>query len=93
MLRGLNLDAHGVLMLLFILACYAVAGSLDYADAQRAEAMRQEARADLHRDALLACMNGGAPGHYTIDANGDRRYIVCGEPFEVTDQNAKGPRT
>lgn len=86
--RDLGIDAHGVLFLLFVLAAYGLAGSLDYAEEQRQEAAAALDRAALHQAALLACLNGGAPGLYTIDDDGHRHYIVCDQPYTISDENA-----
>lgn len=90
--RDLGINATSVPMLLFVLACYGVAGSLEYATERRIEAERQTQRADAQRDALLACLNVGAQGLYTTDTKGRRHYIVCASPFVVSDENVKARR-
>jgi hypothetical protein len=72
-----------------LLVCFGIVGRMDYEDALIAEAERQSANADLNRAALLACLNGGAPGLYTESADGVRVYLVCDPPYEVSDQNIR----
>lgn len=70
----------------FILAAYALVGTLDYQDQLLAEKMAAEARYSEQQAAMLACLNGGAPGYYTLTSEGHRSYLVC-DLYEVTDQN------
>lgn len=78
-----------LIALLLVLAGYGIAGHLDYAEEMRQEVERQTARANQHRDALLACLNGGSPGLYTTLPDGARNYIVCDRVFEVNDRNVR----
>ena len=79
-LRNIGLIAGLILVL-------GITGTMDYADEVRAEAMAQEARADLNRAALLACLNGNAPGLYVEQEDGSRQYLVCSDPYYVSDRN------
>jgi hypothetical protein len=65
------------LTLLLMLVVYGIVGEMDYRDALRAEAERQQTRADLNQAALLACLNGRASGHYYEDSAGNRTYLAC----------------
>jgi hypothetical protein len=73
-----------------LLIAFGIVGRMDYEDALRAEAEAALDQSALHQAALLACLNGGSPGLFTIDANGHRHYLVCGEPFTVSSENTKG---
>lgn len=67
-----------------LLVCYGIVGRMDYEDELIAEAEASAANADLNRAALLACLNGGAPGLYIEQADGSRQYLVCEQPYEVS---------
>ena len=69
-----------------LLLIFGIVGRMDYEDALRAAAEASAANADLNRAALLACLNGGAPGLYT-EHDGVRVYLVCDPPYEVSDEN------
>lgn len=76
------------LLLSLVLIGYGIVGSIDHADEQRREADAALTRANLQQAALLACLNGGAPGLYTIDDNGHRHYLVCSrDHYTVSDEN------
>lgn len=60
LVRLLHLDAPTLRILAGILIIYSIAGSLDYADAQRAEAEYQAQRAAIASGMLAACLNGEA---------------------------------
>ncbi len=72
-----------------LLIAFGIVGRLDYEDELRQQAEASAASADLNRAALLACLNGGAPGLYTESADGVRVYLVCDPPYEVSDQNIR----
>ena len=59
-IRLLHLDAPTLRLLLGILTVYAFVGTLDYADAQRAEAEAQARIAQTASTTLAECMNGTA---------------------------------
>lgn len=69
-----------------ILGCYAVAGTLDYQDALRQEALAAQEDYARQQAAMLACLNGGSPGYYTVDSEGHRHYIVC-QTYTISDKN------
>lgn len=85
----LGLDLQNVLIILVLVLLYGMAGALDQADTQAAERESADARADLNRAALLACLNGGSPGLYVEHDNGVRQYLVCGEHYYVSDENIR----
>ncbi len=68
-----------------LLLAFGIVGTLDYQEELRQEAESARAQSDFHQAALLACINGGAPGLYTMTSDGGRVYLVCGKPFEVND--------
>jgi hypothetical protein len=73
--------------LAFALAASTIGATLDYQNELRL-AREQALEAVAHtQHALLTCLNGGSPGWYTTTASGHRAYIVCGEPFTITDEN------
>lgn len=78
--------------LLLILLAYGIVGRMDYEEGLRQEAEAALERASLQQAALLACLNSGAPGLYTIDDKGTRHYIVCGQPYTVSDENTRHTR-
>lgn len=59
-IRTLRLDAPTLRILAGLLAAYAVAGSLDYAEEQRQEAERHAASAQIAAARLAECLNGTA---------------------------------
>lgn len=77
------------MLLLAILAAYAIVGTMDYHDALLMEAETQARNAQVSQDRLLACLNGGAPGLYTTDDRGYRHHIVCDTPFTVSDEGVQ----
>ena len=81
------------LYILGLLLAFGIVGNMDYAEEMRQEAERQSIRADLNRAALVACLNGGAPGLFIEQADGSRNYLVCDRPYEVSDKNVKHRRT
>jgi hypothetical protein len=83
----LGFTAKNIGLIAGLILVLGITGTMDYADAQRAEAMAQEARADLNRAALLACLNGNAPGLYVEQPDGSRQYLVCSDPYYVSDRN------
>ena len=91
-LAELGFTAGNLLRIVFILLCLGLVGSMDYADEQRTAAETAQADAALQQAALLACLNSGAPGLYTIDDQGTRHYIVCGQPYTVSDENTRPTR-
>ena len=80
---------RNVALIVGLLLCLGIVGRLDYEDELRQQAEASAANADLNRAALLACLNGGAPGLYTESADGVRVYLVCDPPYEVSDQNIR----
>ena len=90
MLHELGLHFRNVITILAVLLAYGLVGAMDYADEQRQEAEAALARAELQQAAMLACVNGGAPGLYTLDSRGNKHYIVCaGEAFTVSTENVR----
>lgn len=80
--------------LLLILLAYGIVGRMDYEEGLRQEAEAAHERASLHQAALIACLNGGAPGLYTIDSEGRRHYVVCsGDSYTISDENIGQRRT
>lgn len=79
-----------------LLAVFAITGTLDYQDALLAEAEAQTAAAHARyarqQAAMLACLNGGSPGYYTLTEDGHRVYLVC-EIHEVSDENTQRKRS
>lgn len=71
-----------------LLLALGIVGRMDYEDQLVAEKMAAEQRYAVQQAALLACLNNGAPGYYTIDDQGHRHYIVC-ETYTVSDQHVK----
>lgn len=69
-----------------ILACYAIAGTLDYHDELRQQAAAAQEDYARQQAAMLACLNGGSPGYYTVDSAGHRHYIVC-QTYTVSDES------
>lgn len=93
MMHEIGLHFRNVITLLAVLLAYGLVGAMDYAEEQRREAEAALSRAELQQAALLACLNGSAPGLYTTDENGVRNYIVCGtDHWTVNDQNLKQAR-
>lgn len=84
--EAIKTAAATVAGLLLILLAYGIAGRMDYEEELRKEAEAAMDQAALQHAALLACLNGGAPGLYTIDDRGVRNYVVCGETFTVSDE-------
>lgn len=78
-----SIDWSAIGILLAILCAYGIVGSVDYEDELRQQAEAQRVRADLNIAALLACMNGKAPGFYLEGQDGTRTYLVCGQPWEL----------
>lgn len=85
----LRSDLKTAALLVGILLAYGIAGRMDYEDALISEAKAHEARANLHQQQLLACVNGGMSGLYSEDSNGIRKYVVCDRAWEVSDENVK----
>ena len=83
----LGFTAKNIGLIAGLILVLGITGTMDYADEVRAEAMAQEARADLNRAALLACLNGNAPGLYVEQEDGSRQYLVCSDPYYVSDKN------
>ena len=87
-MRGMTIDTlKNSLLIAGLLIAFGIVGRMDYEDALRAEAEAAQQQATLHRDALLTCLNGGAPGLFTTDSKGHRHYLVCSAPYEVSDEN------
>ena len=76
-------------LLVGLLLAYGIVGTLDYQDALLSEAQASARLADMHQAQLLACVNGGASGLCSEDADGVRKYVVCERAFEVSDENLK----
>lgn len=72
-----------------LIVAFGIVGRMDYEDELITQATASEATADRHRAALLACLNGGAPGLYTESADGVRVYLVCDPPYEVSDEGVR----
>lgn len=79
--------------LLAVFFLFIAASSYEYATEKNIEAQNHSLRADRNRDALLACLNGGAPGLFIEQPDGSRNYLVCDHPYEVSDKNVKLRRT
>lgn len=80
-------------LLAFLLLAFGIVGRMDYEDALRTEAEAALDLAALNHAALVACLNGGAPGLYTLDDKGTRHYIVCsGDTWTVSDEGITNKR-
>ena len=91
--EDLGIDLQNLLIIAILMLAFGIVGSMDYADEQRQESERMAASAELNRAALLACLNGGSPGLYIEQPDGSRQYLVCSEPYEVSDKNTSKPAT
>ena len=67
-----------VRMMAVIFGLYVIAGSLDYADEQRAEAERHQTAQKATETAFLRCLNGGWV------AQTETHAIVCSKAYEVS---------
>lgn len=83
---GFNLT--NALIILVLMLAYGIVGSIDYAVEQDMAAEQAEARVAEQQAAMLACLNGGSPGYYTMTKDGHRAYLVC-NVHEVTDENVR----
>jgi len=85
-IRQTGMDAPTLKLLAIILAVYALAGTLDYADAQRAEAERQAQAAQTAAALLADCMNGKA--RWLTENNSEQGYgltlVECQRATEMT---------
>jgi hypothetical protein len=90
--RELGIDAHGVLFALAILLAFGLVDMIDrWQDARIAEAAALDRVAE-QQAAMLACLNGGSPGYYTLTKDGHRVYLVC-EIREVSNENVTRKRS
>jgi hypothetical protein len=88
----IGITFHGVLAALTLVLLFGLVDAME----RSAEAGLAEDRAlaayHQQQTALLACLNGGNSGLYTVDDDGHKHYIVCSEPMVVSTENVKGPR-
>jgi hypothetical protein len=84
----LGIDAHGVLFAMIVVLLFGCVDLLDRWNEQRIAAESAQEQYALQQTAMLACLNGGAPGYYTTDSAGHRHYIVC-QTFTVSDENTR----
>lgn len=75
-----------------LFACFAIGSTLDYQEELRQQAEAAQYEAGLRQAAMLACLNGGSPGYYTMNDRGQRIYLVC-DVYEVTDENVTRKKT
>jgi hypothetical protein len=88
----LGIDLQNMLMLAVIVLVYGLVGNIEAAAEARIEADRQAASAEKTQQAMIACLNGQLTGYYTTDTKGNRLWIVCGESYEISDENVKNKR-
>jgi hypothetical protein len=82
----IGITLQNILIIATVLLAYGIVGSIDYATEKSIEAERQAEAFSVQQAAMLACLNGGSPGYYSIDSEGHRHYIVC-DIYEVSDEN------
>ena len=86
----LGIDLQTLLVIIILVLCYGIVGLIDEAAAAGAQRESATDRADLNRAALLACLNGSAPGLYVEHDNGVRQYLVCSaDHYYVSDENIR----
>jgi hypothetical protein len=90
-LAELGITRGGVLAAICLVLLLGFLEAHDARVEQQLAASRAEQSFALQQAALLACLNGGSTGLYTMDDGGNRHYIVCGEPFTVSDENVRRP--
>lgn len=75
---------RSALALVVIAGCYGIVGSLDYADAQQAEAEAAERRSAAWASKLAQCMNGQPIALYRDAISGQQIGVVCRKAWEVS---------
>lgn len=87
-LAELGIDAHGILFAIVIVLAFGLVDIIDrWQEARVAEGAALE-RIAQQQAAMLACLNGGSPGYYSMTADGHRAYLVC-DVYTVTDQHTR----
>lgn len=80
----LGIDLQNMLVLALIGLGYFFVGMVQETTEAKIAQQRAIEQAERTQSAMIACLNGGAPGYYTRDESGAKHYIVCGETWTMT---------